>query len=203
MIADEPAFAAELGPFLTERVELIARAMCRHRDPCEREEPCGCEGPGAGSCIAFGLYGGQALAAYRAHVESLTGPAASDEWCRRWWPDEEPAEIRRQLATLLACTAASAPKAGADAVAAYNARFDPADEAGAEIYRAAHRDGWMDARFPDGTAGAEAEEVEEEYRRYVDGVLLGEGWAGIRDRFFARLPLAALGDMPTAEGDRA
>lgn len=89
--------------------------------------------------------------------------------------------------------AGAAAKAEAQAVADYNARFDPADEAGREIFEAAYRLGWLSARFPDGWDA----DGEEEYRRYVDGVETGEAWHAHRDEFFARLPLAALGERPT------
>ena len=86
-----------------------------------------------------------------------------------------------------------------EAATAYNARFDPANEAGQELYNAAFRDGFMQARAPAGDEDA----AEEEYRREVDGVVLGEGWEASRDAFFAHLPLQAVATPAHAAGKDA
>jgi hypothetical protein len=77
-------------------------------------------------------------------------------------------------------------------VAAYNVRFDAANEAGQEIYTEAFWHGWMWARDPN---FEDEEGMREEYNRSLDGMVLGEGWEGCRDAFLKRLPLAAV-DQP-------
>lgn len=81
-----------------------------------------------------------------------------------------------------------------DLAAEYNARFDPAYEAGFELWCAAYKLGWLSARYPDGDDGGD--EGDEAYRRWVDGVELGESFDAHRDAFFAHLPLQAVGKAP-------
>lgn len=73
MIDHEPLFAATLPPAQLRRVEIAAKAMCRHRDlddECwhdgEGRDECTCDHLGGGSCVAFGLYGDIALAVIEA-----------------------------------------------------------------------------------------------------------------------------------------
>ena len=71
MILDEPAFASTLPPAKLRRVEVVAKAMCRHSDADEefedeRDHCANCDTPEGGSCVAFGLYGGVALAVIEA-----------------------------------------------------------------------------------------------------------------------------------------
>lgn len=87
----------------------------------------------------------------------------------------------------------------AEDVAAYNERFDAADEAGQEIYNEAFWHGWMWARDPN---FEDEEGMREEFNRGIDGVVLGEGWEGCRDAFLKRLPLVAVDASPPPANDR-
>lgn len=111
---------------------------------------------------------------------------ASDAWNRRTAPTE-------------ARSGQPAPQSYQEAVDAYNAAFDPAFEAGQEVFNAGFREGWIFANTCEG--GANYEDAAESFSRSVDGVELGEAWDAHRDAFFARLPLAALPPVPKAEAD--
>lgn len=73
----------------------------------------------------------------------------------------------------------------------YNAVFDPADEAGRDVFEDGLFVGYMHAKYgacwPD-----DLEEAEAEFRADFDSVSRLEAWDAHRDTFFARLPLAAL-----------
>ena len=70
MIADEPAAWNLIPAHKRERVECVAKAMCRSHDADDgrdAEDYCGCcDTPEGGSCIAFGLWGQMAIAVVEA-----------------------------------------------------------------------------------------------------------------------------------------
>lgn len=68
MVKDEPAFAAHLAPDTRGNVVRMAKAMCRQSAIEDGEPVCSC-GTDGGSCVAFGLYGGLAHAAFVLEAE--------------------------------------------------------------------------------------------------------------------------------------
>ncbi len=69
MIPDEPKFSALLSGRQLVRVEAAARAMSQSREPDDDDEESYCGNCGTdegGSCLAFGLWGGMALAVIEA-----------------------------------------------------------------------------------------------------------------------------------------
>ncbi len=69
MLVDEPVMWNLIPTHKRERVMIAAKAMCQSRDTDDddwhdgegRDACSGCDTPGGGSCVAFGLYGQMAL----------------------------------------------------------------------------------------------------------------------------------------------
>jgi len=102
------------------------------------------------------------------------------------------------LTKLLAARSAAARGEGEETAAEINSRFDPANEAGQEVFNAGFCQGWLRARYPDWPD--DEAEAREEFNREVDGVEIGEAWDGHREMFFKRLPLLAVERPPPAQG---
>ena len=83
MIIDEPAMWNLIPASKRDRVLCAAKAMCSSRDADDdlwhdgegRDDCTGCDTPAGGSCVAFGLYGGMALAVVEA-LDQLPTPGA-------------------------------------------------------------------------------------------------------------------------------
>ena len=85
MIIDEPAMWHLIPLAKRERIMIAAKAMCQSRDADddlwddnEGSAACdGCDTPGGGSCVAFGLWGQMALEVIEAlDRAALKGPSA-------------------------------------------------------------------------------------------------------------------------------
>lgn len=69
LVKDEPALWASIPDRLKPNVDAAAKAMCRLRDEGDEHErgtPCNCDPSRGGDCLAFGLWGHQAIAAVTA-----------------------------------------------------------------------------------------------------------------------------------------
>lgn len=69
MMPDEQVAWGLMPDRTKAKVECVAKAMCRSREPDDDDDEPYCEGcdtPAGGSCVAFGLWGNMAIAVVEA-----------------------------------------------------------------------------------------------------------------------------------------